>query len=403
MDNVFYCFGHHMKQQLFLILLFIISAWSCSSQKEIELPEEFQELKNLIVHSGDTQPTLEIRFEREQSFSSTNEVLIGDMSAAPAVDDRGRVFIADRIQNTIHVFSPDGCHLTKLGREGRGPGEYGNIRSLHIRNDRLYVYDPGQYKIDIFTLDTLEIEKAISLAGNRGEYQSLNNTYPWIHKIFVRNNGTYFAQFIAHSSTPNKKWQNVDMKGFLYPLDSAGKITSRILIEFKEEICTYIYGLLSRKPFFENARTVLSSDDTIYLAGPAYFLIKEYSPEGDYRQAFYYPVKKIPLTQESAVEAGAHDYYIQNMELMDLPPTWPVLTEMIIDDQDRLWIATTVEDMNIFEWWVLEKTGELITRFKWPRDGAIQVVRGDYIYTRDTDPDTDIQQIVRYRIALEEI
>lgn len=40
---------------------------------------------------------------------------------------------------------------------------------------------------------------------------------------------------------------------------------------------------------------------------------------------------------------------------MDLPQFWPVLTEIIIDHHDRLWIATTVEDMSVLEWWVLER------------------------------------------------
>ncbi|MFO8029767.1 MAG: hypothetical protein R6U28_07885 [Cyclonatronaceae bacterium] len=49
---------------------------------------------------------------------------------------------------------------------------------------------------------------------------------------------------------------------------------------------------------------------------------------------------------------------------MDLPRSWPVLTGMKIGHDDRLWIATTVEDMNVLEWWVLENTGELITNFE---------------------------------------
>ena len=74
------------------------------------------------------------------------------------------------------------------------------------------------------------------------------------------------------------------------------------------------------------------------------------------------------------------DNYITSIGSMDLPQSWSVLTEMIIDHQDRLWIATTVEDMNVLEWWVLENTGELITKYEWPRDEPIKVVKNDRIH-----------------------
>jgi len=74
---------------------------------------------------------------------------------------------------------------------------------------------------------------------------------------------------------------------------------------------------------------------------------------------------------------------------------------MKIDDLDRLWIATTVEDMSVYEWWVLEETGELITKFKWLRDEPIEVVKNGYMYTRETEEETGLQTIVKYRIEME--
>jgi hypothetical protein len=147
----------------------------------------------------------------------------------------------------------------------------------------------------------------------------------------------------------------------------------------------------------------------MYLAEPDHFLVKTYSPTGDYQSAFFYPFRKIPLTRESADEAGVSDRRrvsgreISLMDTVELPETWPVLTDMKVDDQDRLWIATTVEDMSIYEWWVLEKTGEMITRFEWPRNEPIEVVKNGYMYTRETDEETGLQRIVRYGIEFEEV
>jgi len=89
-------------------------------------------------------------------------------------------------------------------------------------------------------------------------------------------------------------------------------------------------------------------------------------------------------------------------EADNLPESWPALNDLLIDDENRLWVSTIVEDFEIFEWWVLEETGELITRFKWPRDEPIEVVKNGYMYTLETDEDTGLQQVVRYRIEMTE-
>lgn len=86
---------------------------------------------------------------------------------------------------------------------------------------------------------------------------------------------------------------------------------------------------------------------------------------------------------------------------MDLPQTWPVLTEMKIDDQDRLWIATTVENMNVYEWWVLDASdGSLWARFTWPRYKPIEVIKDGKLYTRETEKETGLEEIVRYNIEI---
>lgn len=385
-----------LKQWLLLLFIFVI--WGCSPEKH-QLPKELQKLENFTVYPADANPEKTTSFEKKVVYETSEEVLIGRIGDI-AVDDSGRVFIADSQKKVIYVFEPGGRFMTQLGREGRGPSEFSEIKSLQIRKDYLYVYDPSQYKISVFKLDTLVVENRISLAENRREYKELAKAYPWIHKIYVRNDGTYIAQFISDSSTQIKKWQNVEMKGLFYLLDDDGVIESKLFelpSETRTQLGAFLYPI---QPFFGNLLIALSSDNNIFLADPEHFVIKSYSPNGIYQQAFYYPHKKIPLTKKSAIEAKVPDMFIRNMKSLDLPPSWPVLTDLKIDDQDRLWIATTVEDMNVYEWWVLEKSGEMITKFEWPRDEPIEDVKNGYIYTRETG-DKGIENIIKYEIQME--
>ena len=374
-------------------------------QKTDQIPIQFQELENLTVYSADTKTSTAPSFKKDAVYGDTKEVLIGKIHDV-AVDSLGRVFIADVPRMALYAFEPDGRFITQLGSEGRGPGEFSVLNSLKVHVNRLYAYDPSQYRIHIFTLNDLTGEKTVHLAENRSRYPAIAKSMPWISEVYVRNDGTYIAKFLVEDKSPAlKQWQNFDVRGLLYLLNNNGFI-SRELLEFTSEIRTRIpiqKALMdsSIKPFFGNAQVVISSNNSIYLAEPDHFLIKIYSPDGYYERAFYYPVKKIPLTQESAIDARVVNLYTSNMPSIDLPETWPVLNDIKIDDKDRLWVATTMDDMTLHEWWVLEPTGKLITKFEWPRSKLIEVVRDSYIYTKETDPETSQEKIVRYRIEFE--
>lgn len=50
---------------------------------------------------------------------------------------------------------------------------------------------------------------------------------------------------------------------------------------------------------------------------------------------------------------------------------------------------------------VREEISELIAKFEWPRDEPIEVVNNGKMYTRQTDDETGLQQVVRYGIEME--
>jgi len=58
---------------------------------------------------------------------------------------------------------------------------------------------------------------------------------------------------------------------------------------------------------------------------------------------------------------------------------------------------------DVWEWWILEETGEIITTFEWPRDERIEVGKTGFMYTRQTDQKNGLQQGVRYRIEFRDV
>ena len=389
-----------MRKSVFLIIILIING--CFSQEDELIPHKLEKLKNLTVYSADVQLSKTISFQTDAVYSESGDVLIGRMGEL-AVDSLGRVYIADNEKMVIYVFDTDGQFLNRVGRDGRGPGEFSSyIKNLQIYGNRLYAFDPAPNRLNVFTLNNLSIEKTISLGQNRSDFQKLSTAFPYIKNLFVTGRDTFIAEFITHSKEDLKKYQNVDVTSLYYSLDCDGNISDKLL-GFISEKRTNLLLVISLREFFGSVLHGFSSNGRIILADPEEFIVKMYSPNGNYQSAFFYPHKKIPLSKEKALEANVRDALINKMHLIDLPKYWPVLTDMKIDDQNRLWIAATVEDMSIYEWWVLENTGEFITKFEWPRNEPIEVVKNGYIYTRETDEETGLQQVVRYRIVFEEV
>ena len=109
------------------------------------------------------------------------------------------------------------------------------------------------------------------------------------------------------------------------------------------------------------------------------------------------------MTKDDAIKSQGTPFLADLVSQNKVPDTWPAMDNMIIDDDGRLWIATIVEDLDVFEWWLLEETGELLSKFKWPRDEPIVTVKNGKVYTRQTDVETGLERVVRYGIEMAEI
>jgi len=87
----------------------------------------------------------------------------------------------------------------------------------------------------------------------------------------------------------------------------------------------------------------------------------------------------------------------------DMPDTWPAYSTMLMDDENRVWAALFTDNEETYEWRVYTDEGEFLATFTWPRSKTISEVKNGLAYTRETDEETGLQQVVRYRMAFDEV
>jgi hypothetical protein len=79
--------------------------------------------------------------------NASDDATFGRISGL-AVDATGRVFVADWQDLRIHVFSPTGQALSKIGRPGSGPLEFSQLATIGFGPDRrLWTRDEGNARM----------------------------------------------------------------------------------------------------------------------------------------------------------------------------------------------------------------------------------------------------------------
>lgn len=390
---------HKLNYLLIPILLILVAA--CSSAPATEVPEEIAELENLTIIPADVEPSKTIDFNRDAIYGDTEDVMLGSITSV-AVDKEGRVFIADRDQNYIHVYESDGNYLQQVGSEGEGPGEFGNISRLNTDEEFLYGYDFSKRQVNVFQLESLEFSHTIPLLREDMDIEELSGAYPGAY--YLRNDGTllvgYSQPFRMNTDDENDDDERMTL---YYQLDEDGNVVSDKV--FEQRSSDYImdrtdsYMVVLTPPYGRRSLLSVAEDDRIYSAWTEEFLVKIHNSDGSYERAIYYPYQKsdLDMSEVLADYEGDHRQMIRND---DSPPTWQAMNSLRVDDQNRMWISTITEDQEVYDWWIIDKEGELQAQFTWPRNRNLQEIKNGVVYTEETDEATGLEQVVKYSIEL---
>lgn len=389
-NSVLYCTS--------LIILFCIFNTGCSQSSESEiLPEFFESHSNVDVFSVASDPVVTFSFTKEKVFGDSDDFYLSN-SDNVGVDDQGNVFIEN--QRSIHVYGSDGSYAGSIGREGRGPGEFQTIHNFKLRGGKIYVYDANQSRVSVFNTNSFDLKREINIPmidGMRG-----------MGEFAVLDDDDLIVGMRETKRESNSAITERFMHYFL--IDDSGHSDEEAL---KISDISDYYEITNQRgtsyppiPFDRTTLFSVSDNGNIYFLWTDQIAIKVLGSQGNFLKGIFYPYSNVQITDDSDFPVFFETLGLSISDTKQilgnrLPETHPAVAHFLVDDEERLWLSTMIDDENVYEWWVLERNGEMITKFKWARDEPIEAVRNGHVYTRQTDEETGLQTVVRYRIGTE--
>jgi len=250
-----------------------------------------------------------------------------------ALDGMGRVWVADRQENRIGVFAPEGRHVRSLGRPGRGPAEFLSIAGMDWGPDgNLWVLDGGNMRFAVY--DTTG-----RLAGTHRR-SSTTVVAPW-PLGFDREKRLYD---LGSSRVPGEDPRIITrLTADLQPRDSFR------LPEFK----TPVFEIVSRQghnvsveqvtvPFAGLQEWRVDPQGFVWVGVTDRYRLERYRFDGTLERVVERQIRpeRIPRSRRRSIAADYRDFERRGgqIDVARIPDTYPVFDGFFFGDDGTLWV-----------------------------------------------------------------
>jgi hypothetical protein len=316
--------------------------------------------------------------------SAESEELIRPRDAV-RLDD-GRLVVTDEGSRQVKFFAPDGRLVHVLGRQGRGPGEFGTLWTVRpFRRDSLMVFDYNQERVSI-----------LDLQGNFGR------------SFAVAFGPNYWAQGVLLDSmiflaSPGEGRRQNDITGIYW--DSTWFVMYRGPDLPVDTIGRYPLGEQPgmgrgrrRAYHFGHRLQFALARDRIYMGWSQAYEIGEYTADGKLLRLIRRAYQPQPVTDEvkaqfrqdyeALVRAEEGDRvtpeqmtrYLAFVDDADYPVSLPAYSALRVDPDGNLW----AEDYRIYtqsesRWTVFDPAGRWLGTVQMPNALQVLEIGRDYV------------------------
>ena len=248
-----------------------------------------------------------------------------------ALDDRGRVWVADALQHDIRVFEADGRHVRSFGGMGGGPAEFLGVAGMDWASDgTLWVLDGGNMRFAVY--DT---------AGNLLTTHRRNNSTvvsPWPLGFDAHGN--------LYDLVSADRGQIVRYGPDLQPRDTfrlpAFELPAFEVVHKKGNATNVTKVVV---PFVGVQEWRVDPEGFVWVGVTDRYRIERHRFDGMVDRAIERKVTPSRVTREQRQRALAgHDDFVRQGGRIDasrIPSTLPVFQSFFFDDEGNLWVMRT--------------------------------------------------------------
>jgi hypothetical protein len=306
----------------------------------------------------------------------------------------GRIYVGDTQTLDVRVYAPDGTFLSRFGRNGGGPGEFGNISGVTRAPEGIAVVDGQQARVTIFGLDgalvrTFRIERPFLMFEHDAAM------------AFDRQ-GRYFDRtFFQYSNAPDST------AVIRYRPDGAAIDTTIVGAQDPDYLMitrneTPIMGLV--RPFTARSSLAFGPDGTTYFTTGAEYSVTQRDPSGAVVRVIRRPLGPRPVT--AAERDSVRAWILERArEIGGDPPTDLTLPDrkamiegLEVDAGGHLWIRSQPDPSWLrLEWWVHDPEGRYLGAVATPRMEVMDIGE-DYVAGVATD-ELGVQRVEVYPLV----
>ncbi|HEV8355449.1 MAG TPA: 6-bladed beta-propeller [Gemmatimonadales bacterium] len=305
-----------------------------------------------------------------------------------AVDDAGRIYVADRKPASIKVFAPDGKLVRVIGREGEGPGEF-RVGFISIRGAHLVLHDPMLARTSVWDTSGTFLRSWHSSCCYWTDIQLDRQNRIYVPSMSQRKpgdapRGTPFVRWTLEGVAVDTLWvpRRAEQKSWTVSRKQGSKVQSMMST-----------GI----PFLPELTYTLHPDGgLVYGWNGAYELVRSTTGH-DSARVFGRTWAPDPVSDErrkgevEAMVKQSADNYGEDavraaFQLADVPKTLPAYMNLHVDESGRVWVRRyPVADSTRTSYDVFDSTGAYLgpvsawlTVFRWgrqawTRDGFVTV------------------------------
>lgn len=274
--------------------------------------------------------------------------IFGDIRGVQAARD-GTIFVLDYQAIEVRVFSPDGEFLRTIVRQGEGPGEVREANGIVLSGDTLlWVNDHGQWAIvgvDPRGEELRRFTKPIRSYGyiwdgtfdRQGRYWRQDQHAGDEEEVVDEETGPYEGSFRVYYKSYDLSTEEVDS---VY----MGESTYRGYASVRETESSY-YQI----PFAVTDIAVVDPSGGFWNANTGSYRLVRRGEGGDTLMVIEASLPRVPVTSEDRssyvqeiVDRRPEELRAAEAVAVLMPDFKPVLEDMFMDDEGRLWVKRAV-------------------------------------------------------------